>query len=117
MNTTEPENSEIPRKPGRPKGSITKITRDVRALTQELFSPIVWSRYQRELEDGTLAPQLQTVLLAYAFGKPVERVEVSNVTALPTPVLVERLRAALATIPEAERVSLPALPDDTDEDV
>ena len=111
----QPEDSV--RKFGSRKGIPNKITRDIRNLTQDLFNPIVWARYQRELEDGTLAPQLQTTLLAYAFGKPVERVEVANVSALPTPVLVERLRAALATIPEAETVDATAtltLPQDVE---
>lgn len=55
---------------GRKKGVANKVTKDVRALAQNLFNPAYWTRTAKRLASGKLHPLLEKTLLAYAYGEP-----------------------------------------------
>lgn len=68
------------RRRGRPKGSLNKVTKDIRELAQNLtIRNPAWvdSLFQR-IEDGTLHPVIETQLMHYSFGKPKENVHVEG---------------------------------------
>lgn len=69
---------------GRPKGSLNHATVDVRALSRRLLLDREYlTRIHKRLIAGTLAPGLEVTLWSYAFGRPTERVEVTQMTELP----------------------------------
>jgi len=63
---------------GRPKGVLNKTTREVRDLCRGL---VEGPKYQKwlasQLEGGKLAPQLQQMIWYYAYGKPIQAVDVN----------------------------------------
>jgi hypothetical protein len=65
---------------GRPKGSPNRITVEVKALARNLLEDRMYMRtLRRDLRKRKVHPQMEAVLWAYAFGKPVERVELGRV--------------------------------------
>ncbi len=62
---------------GRPKGVPNRATRDIRAMAQALTlgDPKFVARLQRQLRSGTCHPSIVQTLLAYGYGKPMERTE------------------------------------------
>ena len=67
-------------KGGRPKGRANNITVEIRKLAQGLVSdPIYLNRLKHDLRKRKVHPQVEVTLLAYAFGKPVDRVEIGRV--------------------------------------
>ena len=69
---------------GRPPGRENYATVDVRQLARELvLNPDYRARFRERLMRGHLAPAVELALLYYAFGRPVERVQVENTTTLP----------------------------------
>jgi hypothetical protein len=62
---------------GRPKGVPNRATQDIRAMAQALTlgDPKFVARLQRQLRSGTCHPSLVQTLLAYGYGKPMERTE------------------------------------------
>ena len=63
---------------GRPFGATNKVTQEVRNLTKALFDKAYWARTKKALKDGTLNPQIEGKLLAYAYGEPKQVFEVSG---------------------------------------
>src|SRR5207249_7750781 len=67
--------------PGRPKGVPNKVTIEAKEACGRLVDdPAYLTNLRRRLLRGRLPPQIEAMLWAYAKGKPVERVEVKNVT-------------------------------------
>jgi hypothetical protein len=68
--------------PGRPKGSVPKITQEVRAAARALLDdPAYKDSLRTRLIAGT-APHMETLLWHYSFGKPTERVEIEGTVTL-----------------------------------
>ncbi len=64
-------------KGGRPPGSLNRGTSEVRELARRLIED---PEYQASLRDRLIAgkaPQMEILLFSYAYGKPVERHEVT----------------------------------------
>jgi hypothetical protein len=71
--------------PGRPKGVPNKITVEARDLAQKLLDdPKYADGFKKRLLAGELAPALESMVWHYAYGKPIERLEVDA----PEPVQV-----------------------------
>jgi hypothetical protein len=67
-------------KGGRPKGSKSKVSLQIReAATKLVTDPVYWRRLRADLRKRKVHPQVEVTLLAYAFGKPIERVELGRV--------------------------------------
>jgi hypothetical protein len=65
---------------GRPKGSRNKATLEIREAARQLVSdPIYWRKLRDDLRKRKVHPHVETTLLAYAFGRPVDRIEVGRV--------------------------------------
>lgn len=64
---------------GRKKGSKNRATREIKEFAQRILGD---ERYERALCErlyaGKLHPAVETTLLHYAYGKPVERIEHSG---------------------------------------
>jgi hypothetical protein len=61
---------------GRPKGAVNKATAEAReAAARIVDDPEYQATLLEQARDGTLNPAVQTMLWAYAHGKPVERHE------------------------------------------
>lgn len=56
---------------GRKPGIPDKVSQEVRALARQLFDASYWKRTKDKLLDGSLPPGIETKLLAYAYGEPV----------------------------------------------
>jgi hypothetical protein len=66
-------------KGGRPRGAHNKVTLQIREAAQRLVSdPVYWRKLRTDLRKRRVHPQVETTLLAYAFGKPVDRIEVGR---------------------------------------
>ena len=71
--------------PGRPKGVPNKVTVEARDLAQKLLTePTYCEKFKARLLAGELAPALEAMVWHYAYGKPIERIEVDA----PEPVKV-----------------------------
>jgi hypothetical protein len=67
--------------PGRPKGVPNKVTIEAKEACGRLVDdPAYRSKLKHRLIRGKLAPVLEAMLWHYAKGKPVERVELKDVT-------------------------------------
>ena len=65
--------------PGRPKGCKDKVRRQVKTIALDLLGDDEYQRnLAKRLRKGTLAPALEAMLWHYAFGKPVERMEIGG---------------------------------------
>ena len=64
------------RRNGRPKGAQNKVTKEIRALSSALFDEKYWRRTKIRLNKGTLPPQIEVKLLAYAYGEPKQTLDV-----------------------------------------
>ena len=61
--------------PGRPKGVLNKVTREVKAFSQGVLEdPAVQAMLLSQARRGKLAPAVMTLLFHYAYGKPKETV-------------------------------------------
>ena len=64
---------------GRGKGTPNKVTREVRALAQDLVGDSLYQgRLRQRLVEGELPAALESMLWAYAWGKPRDKVEGSG---------------------------------------
>lgn len=62
---------------GRKRGSRNKATVDVKALAQKLLADRTYfTNFKKRLRLGTLPPTVEAMLWYYAFGKPVETVQI-----------------------------------------
>ena len=55
---------------GRPRGKPNHVTREIREMSLKLFDDEYWRRTRERLREGTLAPAIESKLLAYAYGEP-----------------------------------------------
>jgi hypothetical protein len=79
------------RKPGRPKGSLNRGTKEVQAALRPTLPKA--KRRLRELvesEDSDIAFRAVALIFAYSYGKPTERRELTG--AEGGPQLIEFLR-------------------------
>jgi len=69
----------VPRRRGRPRGTKNRVTREVREALRPAL-PKARRRLKQlvEHEDAEIALKAVTLVLAYFFGKPVERKEMSG---------------------------------------
>ena len=72
----KPTNTVGLRRNGRPKGAQNKVTKEIRALSAALFDEKYWRRTKIRLNKGTLPPQIEVKLLAYAYGEPKQTLDV-----------------------------------------
>jgi hypothetical protein len=64
---------------GRRRGTPNLATIEIRTFTRDLFSrPKVQARIIRMAEAGKLAPAVFVAFLQYAYGKPVEKLELGG---------------------------------------
>jgi hypothetical protein len=76
---------------GRRPGVPNKATRDVRLVAQKLVGESGYlDKVRARLHAGRLAPAVELALWHFAYGRPVDKVEITNTTALPV------LRVAIA---------------------
>jgi hypothetical protein len=89
-------------KGGRPKGHPNKTTVQMREMAQRLVSdPAYWRKLRTDFRKRKVHPQVETTILAYAYGKPVDRIEVGRAgdfSKLSDDELVAQLDAALAEL-------------------
>jgi hypothetical protein len=65
---------------GRPRGARNKVTLQIREAAARLFDdPVYWRKLRSDLRKRKLHPQMEVTLLAYAYGRPVDRIEVGRV--------------------------------------
>jgi hypothetical protein len=70
---------------GRPKGSRNKASQEIAQLARRLLSDRPYRRHLKaRLRDGT-APHIEALLYYYAYGKPVERHELTGTDGAPLP--------------------------------
>jgi hypothetical protein len=74
--------------PGRPKGSLNKVTLQARAMALKLVkNPKALKRMKEQYEAGKLHPSLVQMFFGYAYGKPKEQIELStDLPEMPTVV-------------------------------
>ena len=70
-----------PRPPGRPKGSLNRVTREIRDLTQKYSLRCVRKLWKLAMKAEAEETQLKaaTLLLAYAHGRPTETREIGGI--------------------------------------
>lgn len=77
-----------PRKPGRPKGSRNRATKEVReALRTTLPKAKTRLRELIQSENPEIAFKAVSLVMAYSYGKPTERRELSGAEGGPVSVL------------------------------
>lgn len=64
--------------PGRPKGSVNKVTMVVRDLSHQLLNPAYFKKLQADVEARDLHPSVEIMLWYYAFGKPKDTLQVKS---------------------------------------
>lgn len=68
-----------PKTGGRAKGTPNKATVEVREVARRLVEdPEYQDRFKRRLLAGELAPGVEQMLWAYAYGKPKETIELQG---------------------------------------
>lgn len=60
---------------GRPKGALNRVTIEVRDFAKNMIERPEYAASLQERIDAGKAPHMETVLFAYAYGKPRETVE------------------------------------------
>ena len=98
--------------PGRPKGSKDKNTIEIRNAARAIVEDPTYRRMLTARLQLGEAPHMETLLWHYAYGKPVERVEVKEVHEDFSGATAEELRTRALEI--AKRVtSLPPHPSES----
>lgn len=81
---------------GRKKGTPNKVTKEAReAASRIVDDPEYRENLLLRAKAGRLAPAVETMLWHYAKGKPVERVEIEDVTQLSDAELIDELRRVI----------------------
>jgi hypothetical protein len=89
---------------GKPPGLLNKITREVKELALGILCDAdVQARLLVDARKGRLAPPVMTMLMAYAWGKPKETIDVH---------VLEAFRITITDDLGSEPTSLPAGVDD-----
>ena len=70
--------------PGRPKGVPNKVTQEVREWARGIMEdPLVQAKTLKQAQEGKLPPAVFTTILAYAYGKPKDELEISGKDGAP----------------------------------
>lgn len=65
--------------PGRAPGQPNRASREARELCRRLVAdPEYRARFEQRWRNGDLAPAVETMVWAYAFGKPSQQFEVTS---------------------------------------
>jgi hypothetical protein len=65
--------------PGRPRGTLNKVTVEVRAAASALVDdPVYRQKLLHDMRKRRVLPAVETMLWHYAKGKPVERHEITT---------------------------------------
>jgi hypothetical protein len=65
---------------GRRKGSKNKVTVQIREAATKLVSdPVYWRKLKADIRKRKVHPQMEALIWSYAFGKPIDRVEIGRV--------------------------------------
>jgi len=67
-------NPNIPPGPGRPKGSVNKKVRDIRAFGREIFESKEWRESARQRLIQGVAPHVEKYLLEMVYGMPKNKI-------------------------------------------
>lgn len=79
--------------PGRPKGIPNKVTIEIRQIAKSIVDdPTYRESLLTRLSAGE-APHMETLMWHYAYGKPVDKIEVKDKTNDLADVSAEELRA------------------------
>lgn len=75
---------------GRPKGSRNKVSKDAQRFFEKLWKrPEFRRKFLKDWDGGRLAPAVVVAAAHYAFGKPVDQVNINSDTPLaPTAVVL-----------------------------
>ncbi len=74
---------------GRAAGTPNKGTGEIKATCRKLIEdPAYLDYFKHRLMVGQLPPMLEAMTWAYAYGKPVERQEISGEDGTPLPITV-----------------------------
>ena len=65
---------------GRAKGTLNKVTVEIRELSQALFDAEYWDRTRARVLSGKIAPAIESKLLAYAYGEPKQTIDVPQLS-------------------------------------
>lgn len=105
------EAGEDPRTPDRP--DTKKMTRKLRAeeargiMRYLIEDPVYLENFQNRMREGRLAPPIEVMVWAYAYGKPKEQVEVTHAAVVR---IIHEVQEAKERPIEGEVVKTEALP-------
>ena len=89
--------------PGRPKGTISKATLEVRAFCRSVVeSPEYRQRLFDDLIERRVSPAVELMLWDRAFGAVPKELRIEDVTEQDTSTLLARMRAIAAAIEPAD---------------
>ncbi len=74
---------------GRRAGTPNRSTREIKEIARELLDETYFQVLRLRLLNGKCAPQIETLVHHFAWGKPKDRVEIEN----SGKITVEQLRA------------------------
>jgi hypothetical protein len=84
MGTDTSDTVPVKRGRGRPPGSLNKATLEVRELCAELVTSEKYrASFRERFENGELPPAVETMVWAYAFGRPTENIKIKAPMMLP----------------------------------
>ena len=72
------EAAPVKRGPGRPKGSRNRVSKDAQKFFQRLWKrPDFKRKFVRDWDAGKLSPQMYVMAAQYAWGKPVDQLNIN----------------------------------------
>ena len=85
--------------PGRPRGSLNKLTLEAKALARELVNdPTYRQNLQADLKNRKVEASIEAMLWHYAYGKPKESLEVNWNLEKLTDTELEQLEAIVKRV-------------------
>jgi hypothetical protein len=89
---------------GRPRGTQNKVSAQAREFAQNILtSPEYRASLVRRIQQDDLPPVVETLLYHYAYGKPKERIEVSEAPPQLDELTMEQLQVRAAMVFEKAR--------------
>ena len=79
MSNDQGHTAPVKRGRGRPKGSRNKVSKEAAAFCRRLTKDKDYRiKFQADWKERKIPPQIETLVWAYAHGKPVEQIEVGG---------------------------------------